>query len=138
MRLLRLSVLDLGMFNVYHFLKQIATHNFMAVPHVLEILSEANEKFNRKYELKRLGYNLEKVEHKVADIFHMEREELYEKGRQKRRAEARSLLFYWSVRELGLIGTFLAERFGMSQPGFVYAVYKGEKIAKENGYRLPE
>lgn len=110
----------------------------MAVPHVLEILSEANEKFNRKYELKRLGYNLEKVEHKVADIFHMEREELYEKGRQKRRAEARSLLFYWSVRELGLIGTFLAERFGMSQPGFVYAVYKGEKIAKENGYRLTE
>jgi len=105
---------------------------------ILEVVSEANEKFNRKYELKRLGYNLEKVEHKVADIFHMEREELYEKGRQKRRADARSLLFYWSVRELGLSGTFLAERFGMSQPGVVYSVYKGEKIAKENGYRLTE
>jgi len=62
--------------------------------------------------------------------------DVYEKGRQKRRSEARSLLFYWSVRELSLSGTFLAERFKMSQPGVVYAVYKGEKIAKENGYRL--
>jgi len=105
---------------------------------VLEVLSEANERFNRKYELKCLGYNLEKVEHKVAKIFHINREELYQKGRQKRRAEARSLLFYWAVRELGFSGTFLAERFGMSQPGVVYSVYKGEKIAKENGYKLTE
>ena len=103
---------------------------------VLEVLSEADESFNRKYELKRLGYNLEKVENKVAEIFHMDREELYERGRQKRRVKARSLLFFWAVRELGLSGTFLAERFRMSQPGVVYAVYKGEKIAKENGYRL--
>ncbi len=94
--------------------------------------------FNRKYELKLLGYNLEKVEDKVAEIFHMEREELYERGREKRRVKARSLLFYWAVRELGLSGTFLADRFRMSLPGVVYAVYKGEKIAKENGYRLTE
>jgi len=105
---------------------------------VLEVLSEADERFNRKYELKRLGYNLEKVEDKVAEIFHMEREELYERGREKRRVKARSLLFYWAVRELGLSGTFLADRFKMSQPGVVYAVYKGEKIAKEHGYQLIE
>jgi hypothetical protein len=68
----------------------------------------------------------------------MQREELYERGREKRRVKSRSLLFYWAVRELGLSGTFLADRFRMSQPGVVYAVYKGEKIAKENGYRLIE
>jgi len=105
---------------------------------VLEVLSRADERFSRKYELKRLGYNLEKVEEKVAGIFHLNREELYEKGRRINRTDARSLLFYWAVRELGLSGTFLAERFGMSQPGVVYAVYKGEKIAKENGYQLLE
>lgn len=74
----------------------------------------------------------------MAKIFHMEREELYEKGCQTRRVKARSLLFYWAVRELGLSGTFLAERFRRSRPGVVYAVYKGEKIAKENGYQLTE
>ena len=68
----------------------------------------------------------------------MNREEVCERGREKRRVKARSLLFYWTVRELGLSGTFLAERFRMSQLGIVYAVYKGEKIAKENGYRLIE
>jgi hypothetical protein len=103
---------------------------------VLDILSRAGERFERGYELKRLGYNLEKLEQRVAEIFHMEREELYKRGRLKRRVDARSLLFYWSVRELGLSGTALAKRFGMSQPGVVYAVYKGEKIAKENGYQL--
>ena len=41
-------------------------------------------------------------------------------------------MFYWAVRELGLSGTFLAEQFGMSQPGVVYAIYEGENIAKEN------
>ena len=68
---------------------------------VLEVLSEADERFNRKYELKSLGYNLEKVEYKVAKIFQMNREEIYERGREKRRVKTRSLLFYWAVRELG-------------------------------------
>jgi len=60
------------------------------------------------------------------------------KGRQKTRAEARSLLFYWAVRELGMSGTSLAKRFEMSQSGVVYAVNKGEKLAKEGNHRLPQ
>jgi hypothetical protein len=105
---------------------------------VLEVLSLAGEKYSRQYELKSLGYNLEKVEQKVAEIFGIDRDEFYSKGRQKRRAEARSLLFYWAVRKLGISGTFLAQRFRMSQPGVVYAVNKGEKIAKVKKYRLLE
>jgi len=33
---------------------------------------------------------------------------------------------------------FLAKRLGMSQSGVVYAVNKGEKIAKEKNYQLIE
>jgi len=33
-------------------------------------------------------------------------------------------------------GTSLARPFEMSQPGVVYAVNKGEKIAKERSYQL--
>jgi hypothetical protein len=58
------------------------------------------------------------------------------KGRQKVRSEAWSLLFYWAVRELGIIGTELAERFNMSQSGVVYAVQNGENIVRERKYRL--
>lgn len=43
-------------------------------------------------------------------------------------------LLYWAVRELcelEMRGTSLANRFGLSQPGLVYAVPEGEKIGKE-------
>lgn len=105
---------------------------------VAEVLSQADEKYSKQYELKRLGYDFEHLEQRVAEIYEIDREELYLKGRQKTRAEARSLLFYWAVRELGLSGTSLAKRFEMSQPGVVYAVNKGEKIVKEKNYRLLE
>jgi len=103
---------------------------------VMEILSHANEKYNRQYELKSMGYDLEKLEQRVTKMYQIDSDELYSKGRQKRRSEARSLLFYWAVRELGISGTFLAKRFRMSQPGVVYAVNKGEKIAKKKNYKL--
>ena len=105
---------------------------------VTAVLSRADEKYSKQYEPKRLGYDFEHLEQRVAEIYEIDREELYLKGRHKTRAEARSLLFYWAVRELGLSGTSLAKRFEMSQPGVVYAVNKGEKIVKEKNYRLVE
>lgn len=103
---------------------------------VNEVLSLAEENYTRRYELKRLGYNLKKVQGRVAELYGIDEKELIAPGRQKRRAEARSLLFYWAVRELGLSGTYLARRFRMSQPGVVYAVKRGERIAEQRGYQL--
>jgi REP element-mobilizing transposase RayT len=103
---------------------------------VMDVLSQADEKYSRQYELKRLGYDLERLEWKVTEIYGIDKEELHLSGRQKIRSEARSLLFYWAVRELGISGTSLAKRFKMSQSGVVYAVNKGERMAKERNYQL--
>ena len=103
---------------------------------VMDVLDEANEKFNRLYELKILGIDLEKVEKKVLKIYSIERIEIYSKGRRKTQAEARSLLCYWAVCELGLSRTDMAKKLGMTQPGVGYAVSKGERIAKKNKYTL--
>jgi len=46
------------------------------------------------------------------------------------RSEARSLFCYWAFRELGIRGTHLLKRLGMSQLGVVRAVNKGEKELK--------
>ncbi len=59
---------------------------------------------------------------RVAEIYEIDSGELYLKGRQKIRSEARSIFCYWAVRELGISGTHLAKRLGMSQSGVVYAV----------------
>ena len=42
------------------------------------------------------------------------------------------------VREVGNTTTALTERFRMSQPAITYAVRRGQKIAREKGYRLIE
>ena len=99
---------------------------------VMDILSEADEKLDRRYKLKSLGYDLEKVEQRVLDIYQIEREDLYSKGRQKIRAEARGLFCYWAVRELGYGQAELRRCLGMTQPGVGYAVQRGEPIVKEN------
>jgi len=58
---------------------------------VMNILSEADERMDRRYELKDRGYTLDKLVQKVAEIYQIEREDLYSKSRQKIRAEARSV-----------------------------------------------
>lgn len=85
---------------------------------VMDILSEANERMDRRSELKSRGYTIEKLEQRVLGLYQIEREGLYSKSRQKVRSEARSVFCYWAVRELGLEGTHMAKRSNMSQPGF--------------------
>ena len=103
---------------------------------VLEILAEADEKLDRYYELKSLGYDLKRAEQKVCEIYDIEPEDIYLKSREKIRVEARSLFCYWAVRALGYGLSELGRRLSMSQPGVGYAVNRGERIAKQGDYQL--
>ncbi|MDA2919332.1 hypothetical protein MYX76_07565 [Desulfobacterota bacterium AH_259_B03_O07] len=101
-------------------------------------MAEANEKLDRFYELQSRGYDLKKVEQRVMEIFDIDRDEIYSKGRRRSQVEARSLLCYWAVRELGITATDLAKRLAMTQPAVGYAVSRGEQLAKKMDYRLTE
>ena len=103
---------------------------------VMDVLAEAEEKFERFYELKSMGYDLDRIEQKVCEIFDVEPDEIYSRSRQKIRAEARSLYSYWAVEELGYSLVDLAKLFGMTGHGIGYAVRRGERIAKGNNYNL--
>jgi len=105
---------------------------------VVTLLSEANEQLDRRYELKGLGYDLEKIGQRVSKLYGMDEEQIYSKGRRKVQVEARDLLCYWTVQELGMSCTDVAKRLGISQPGVGYAVSRGEKIAKKHNYQLSE
>ena len=102
------------------------------------LLSEANEKLNRRYELKGLGYDFEKVSRRVSSLYGMSEDEIYLKSRSRVQVEARDLLCYWAVSELGMSLTDVARRLGMSQPGVGYAVKRGKNIAGTRDYRLVE
>ena len=101
-----------------------------------EILSHANENFERKYELKQLGYDLDRIALRVAEIFSLVANDIFLKGKQQKRVKPRSLFCYWAVRELGISLTELARRLGISVPAVGYSVERGEILAKENNYQL--
>jgi putative transposase len=103
---------------------------------VTEVLFSANEQYDRQYELKRLGYDIQKVADVVAKIYEMDKSSLFSKGRQKIKVEARSLLCYWAARELGMSLTHISRHLGMSPPGVGYAVERGEIIARKNNYQM--
>jgi REP element-mobilizing transposase RayT len=105
---------------------------------VTALLSGANEQLERRYELKGLGYDLKRISDRVSKIYGIPEGEIYSRGRRKVQVEARDLLCYWAVRELGVSCTDVAKRLGMSQPGVGYAVSRGEKIAKNHKYQLLE
>ncbi len=103
---------------------------------VMDVLSQANERMDRRYELRSRGYTIERLEERILEIYRIDREELYSKGRQKVQADARSVLCYWAVRELGLEGTQMAKRLQLSQPGVAYAVKKGERIVRDKNLQM--
>jgi putative transposase len=100
------------------------------------VLLQAHERYERRYELKRRGYDLDRIIKRVAKVCGMEEHEVFSKGRQQRKVKARSLLCFWAVREVGISLKELARRLEMSGPGVGLAVERGEVIARENGYEL--
>ena len=98
------------------------------------VLSQADEKYERHYELKRRGYDLDRI----AEIYGMEPHEIFPKGKQQRKVKARSLVCFWAVSELGMSNRELARWLEMSPLGVGFSVERDETIAREDGLQLIE
>lgn len=105
---------------------------------VEDLLSQAGEAYERRYKLKRLGYDADRIAKSVAEIYDMDPREFLSKGKQQRKVKARSLFCFWAVKELGMSLVELARRLEITPPAVGYSVERGEAIARENGYRLVE
>jgi len=103
---------------------------------VLGVLSESEEKFERKHRLKSLGYDFDRILERVSSLFDLEEGYIIARGRQKGRVEARDLVCYWCAMEIGIPMADLAKKLGMTISAVSYAVQRGEKIAKERDYQL--
>jgi len=83
-----------------------------------------------------LGYDLDKTARRAAEVCHVALEDIFSRGRQKTKVEARSVFCYWASREAGIAYSELARRLDVSIPAVSYSVARGEKIAKGRGYQL--
>jgi putative transposase len=103
---------------------------------VEQVLRACDEKMAYRYHLRAKGYDLEKVIMRVSDLMNMEPSQILRTGKARERVQARSLLCYWAVRELGISMSELSVKLGLSLAGVSQSVRRGETIADETGYSL--
>lgn len=103
---------------------------------VEKVLKAADESLERKYRLASEGYDLNRLVDRVAEIFSIEPEEIFQPGKQPIKVKARSLLCHWAAHELGMTMTELARRLNVTQPAVSMSAQRGARIADENGYKL--
>lgn len=103
---------------------------------VMSVLSEADERLDQRYELKRKGIDLDRVARRVEEVLGAESGTAYSKGRRRNQTVVRGLFCYWAVRELGMSNTEVGKKLGISQPAVGYAVRRGEALVKRDGFHL--
>lgn len=100
------------------------------------VLRSAEEAMEKSYALQSRGFDLVKTASRVAEVLGVKEEDVWAKGRYRPIVEARSLLCYWAVRELGVTMSSLARRFGISIPAVSKSVLRGKELAAARGYSL--
>jgi len=73
---------------------------------------------------------------KVALIYGIDSAELFLKGRQKPRVDAKAFFCYWASREFKIQLTEIARKLEMTISGVGYAVQRGEAIALRHNFHL--
>ena len=103
---------------------------------VEKVLCDATEKMERRYRLEAMGYDFDTVVEIVSEIFKIEVRQILSPGKHPERVMARSILAYWFVRELGISGTKVGRRLGLSQSAVSRAVQRGEQLVTERKLSL--
>ncbi|MEE4315200.1 MAG: transposase [Desulfofustis sp.] len=99
-------------------------------------LQAAQERYERSYALSAQGYDLSKTALWVKEKTGIEMDELSSKSKRPAIVRARSLFCFVACRELGMKTTEMAVLLKISQPSVSKSVLRGEKICKENDWKL--
>lgn len=99
---------------------------------VNEVITSAEEKLKKKYQIKAEGYDLEKLTKRVSEITGIGTKEILDSQRDKNRTDARSILCYWAKEELDITQRELALLLNLTPPAISYAVKRGRMIVEKN------
>ena len=105
---------------------------------VERVLASAEEGMEKRYALRTRGIDLEGVSLRVSEVLKVRPEEVWAEGKYRRIVEARSLLCYWAVKELGVPMSSLARKLKISIPSVSDSVARGRRIAEEKQLHLVE
>jgi len=105
---------------------------------VNEVLAKAQEDYEKRYRLASMGLTVDDVAVHVAQLMQMPVEQIWLPGKRRALVQARSLLCFWSVRELGVSMAALGRKLGISCTAVSQSMIRGEQIARQNNYKLIE
>ena len=81
-------------------------------------------------------YDFDKVVDRVSELMGLERDEVLTPGKYKKVVEARSVVCYWAMCEIGISQGVLAQKFSISQPAISMAVKRSEQVVNRNNFSL--
>jgi putative transposase len=100
------------------------------------VLASAEEAMEKRYALRLRGFDLGEVASRVSEVLDIKPEEVWAEGKYRRIVEARSLLCYRAVRELGIPMSSLARKLKISIPSVGESVARGRRIREATGFHL--
>lgn len=100
------------------------------------VLKESEERMKKRASLLRSGWDIGKIIKKVCDMTGIEEKDIHRRSRGTKISEARSLVAYFSNKELGIKGVEIAKYFDITKASVSEAISRGEKISKENQYLI--
>jgi len=100
------------------------------------VLEKTKESLTKSQKLKSKGMDVDKIALHVSRLMGIAVEDVWAAGKQQHIVNARSLLCYWSVRELGVSISSLSRRLGISLPAISKSVARGKQIAEDKAFIL--
>jgi putative transposase len=102
------------------------------------VLLAAQEQMEKRYRLSARGYDLDAIASRVCHIIRLDASCLWAPGKERKRVEARSVLCYWAVRDLGMSMADLSRRLKLSISGVSLSVKRGKRIVQDRDYSLTD
>ncbi len=98
---------------------------------VQAVLNQSKENYERSYRLKTQGYTFETIVRRASELLDVPVKAIMSGGKQPDRVKARSLAAFWAVKKLGMNGTTVGRKIGLSQSAVSRAVQRGEQLSEE-------
>jgi hypothetical protein len=100
---------------------------------VAAVLKAAQESLDRKSVIRAMGYDFEWLMDRVTGLFGLTPQELLMSGKQRGAVKARSVLFYWGTRELGMSAVEISEKLNIAASTASESMMRGRQIVEEHG-----
>jgi putative transposase len=103
---------------------------------VTKALNAFEERMKRKDQLKRAGWDLEKLKTEVCRIMKISEAALMRRSRLSTVSDGRAVFTWWATSELGIPRKVLADYLNISGAAITKSVKRGEAYAKEKNLKL--